>query len=321
MGNPDQVMYYLFYCALYLVSLLPMRVLYWIGDGIYLLIYHGFGYRKQVVLDNLQIAFPEKTEAERVLIAKKFYHNFIDSFIEVIKLMSADNAFLQKRFTVDMSDLEDLYKSGKSCQLHLGHTFNWEWGQLVLGELTKYQILVVYMPITNQVFEKLFYKLRTRSGNVFLPANKMKDSIAPYLQRQYLLGLVADQNPSSPESSYWLNFFGRPTPFVSGPEKGARASNLPVVFASMVKPKRGHYHATLTLGALDPSQLEEGVITRNYVRYLETVIRRNPDMWLWSHRRWKHCWKDEYTAKWVDECKTMTNTKDSQTKTNDSPVK
>jgi KDO2-lipid IV(A) lauroyltransferase len=314
-------MYYLFYCALYLVSLLPMRVLYWIGDGIYLLIYHGFGYRKQVVMDNLQIAFPEKTETERVLIAKKFYHNFIDSFMEVIKLMSADNAYLQKRFTVDLSDLEDLYKSGKSCQLHLGHTFNWEWGQLVLGELTKYQILVVYMPITNQVFEKLFYKLRTRSGNVFLPANNMKEAIRPYLQRQYLLGLVADQNPSNPQSSYWLNFFGRPTPFVSGPEKGARASNMPVVFASMVKPKRGYYHATLTLGALDPSQLEEGVITRNYVRYLETVIRQNPDMWLWSHRRWKHTWKDEYTGNWVDECKTVVKTNDPQIKTNKPPVK
>lgn len=310
-------MYYLFYCALYLVSLLPMRVLYLIGDGIYLLIYHGFGYRKQVVMDNLQIAFPEKTESERVFIAKKFYHNFIDSFMEVIKLMSADNAYLQKRFTVDLSDLEELYKSGKSCQLHLGHTFNWEWGQLVLGELTKYQILVVYMPITNQVFEKLFYKLRTRSGNVFLPANNMKEVIKPYLQSQYLLGLVADQNPSNPQSSYWLNFFGRPTPFVSGPEKGARASNMPVVFASMVKPKRGHYHATLTLGALDPSLLEEGVITRNYVRYLETVIRQNPDMWLWSHRRWKHAWKDEYAEKWVDECKTVVKTNDSPIKSND----
>lgn len=314
-------MYYLFYCVLYLVSLLPMRVLYFIGDVIYLLLYHGFGYRKQVVMDNLLIAFPEKTEAERVRIAKKFYHNFIDSFIEVIKLVSASDAFLQKRFTIDASELEAIYKSGKSCQLHMGHTFNWEWGHLVLTELTKYQILVVYMPITNQVFEKLFYKLRTRSGNVFLPANNMKEAISPYLQRQYLLGLVADQNPSNPQSSYWVNFFGRPTPFVSGPEKGARASNMPVVFGSIVKPKRGYYHATLTVGALDPSQLAEGELTRIYVRYLETVIRDNPDMWLWSHRRWKHGWKDEYAAKWVDECPTRPKMNDSKLKTTDPGVK
>src|ERR1700722_9376952 len=130
-------MYYLFYGALYLVSLLPMRLLYLLADGIYVLVYHVFGYRRKVVMANLEIAFPEKTEAERIRIAKKFYHNFIDSFIEVVKLVSASEAFLHKRFTVDVSALTEVYKTGKSCQMHLGHTFNWEWGQIVLSKLTK----------------------------------------------------------------------------------------------------------------------------------------------------------------------------------------
>jgi KDO2-lipid IV(A) lauroyltransferase len=293
-------MYYFLYAVLYLVSLLPMRLLYVLSDGIYLLVYHVFGYRKKVVISNLEIAFPEKTPAERIRIAKKFYHNFIDSFIEVIKLISASQAFLQKRFTADTDELNELYKTGKSCQLHLGHTFNWEWGHLALTKLTPYQILVVYMPITNPNFEKLFYRLRIRSGNVFLPATNMREAITPHLQRQYLLGLVADQNPSNSRTSYWLNFFGRPTPFASGPEKGARLSNLPVLFASIVKPRRGYYHATLKVGAPDASRLTEGELTLQYVRYLEGVIRLNPDMWLWSHRRWKHAWKDEYSDMWVD---------------------
>jgi Kdo2-lipid IVA lauroyltransferase/acyltransferase len=258
------------------------------------------GYRKKVVMDNLAIAFPDKTEAERKKIAKKFYHNFIDSFIEVIKLVSAGDAFLQKRFTVDISELNDLYETGKSCQIHLGHTFNWEWGQLVLARLTKYKIMVVYMPITSAVLEKLFYKLRTRSGNVFLPATNMREAIAPYLQTRYALGLVADQNPGNLKAAYWLNFFGKPTAFVSGPEKGARATGMPVVFACIEKPRRGYYHATVKLATEDSSQLREGALTLNYVRYLEEVIRRNPDMWLWSHRRWKHAWKDEYAPMWID---------------------
>jgi KDO2-lipid IV(A) lauroyltransferase len=297
-------MYYLLYGLLYLVSLLPMRVLYLISDGIYLLIYHVLKYRRTVVLDNLRLAFPEKTEAERVRIAKKFYHNFIDYFIEMIKLISANDAFLQKRFTADTGELGDLYQTGKSCHLHLGHTFNWEWGQLVLTGLTKYQILVVYMPITNARFEKLFYRLRTRNGNIFIPATNIRSAMAPYLKTQYLLGLVADQNPSNPGnagSSYWLNFFGHPAPFASGPEKGARAGALPVVFASIQKPKRGYYHARLTLSAPDASLLPAGELTRQYVRYLEAVIRLNPDMWLWSHRRWKHAWKEEYADWWVDQ--------------------
>ena len=278
-----------------------MRVLYIISDAIYGLVYYVIGYRRKVVMDNLLIAFPEKTESERLQIAKKFYHNFIDSFIEVIKLMSADDSFLQKRFSVNMEVLDELYKSGKSCQLHLGHTFNWEWGQLVLSTLTPYKLMVVYMPISNKVFEKLFYKLRTRSGNIFLPANNMREAISPHLKNQYLLGLVADQNPGKPQSAYWLNFFGRPSPFVSGPEKGARENNLPVVFAYMEKPRRGHYHAVLKLATPDASQMYTGKITLDYVRYLEAVIRKNPDMWLWSHRRWKHSWKAEYKDQWIDE--------------------
>jgi KDO2-lipid IV(A) lauroyltransferase len=293
-------MYYFFYGLLYLLSLLPMRILYLLSDGLYLLLYYGFGYRKKVVMTNLQIAFPDKTEAERKKIAKKFYRNFIDSFIEVIKLLSASEAFLHKRFTIDTSELNGLYETGKSCQIHLGHTFNWEWGQLVLTKLTRFKILVVYMPITNVLFERLFYKLRTSSGNAFLPANRMREAMEPYQKSQYLLGLVADQNPGNPASSYWLNFFGVPTPFVSGPEKGARAAGLPVVFARIEKPRRGYYHATLKLGTMDASSLPEGELTRNYVRYLESVIRLNPDMWLWSHRRWKHAWKEEYAGMWID---------------------
>ena len=284
----DKVTYRLWYGVLLLLSLLPMKVLYFLSDGIYLLIYHVIGYRKKVVMDNLQIAFPEKTEKEKIKIAKKFYHNFIDSFIEVIKLVSAGEAFLNKRFTADTKVLNQLYTSGKSSQLHLGHTFNWEWGQLVLSSLTPYKLLVVYMPISNHSFEKLFYRLRTRSGNVFLPANNMRNAMSPYLETQYLLGLVADQNPSNPDTAYWREFFGRPTPFVSGPEKGARAGQLPVFFAYMVKPKRGVYHAVLELATKNAAELPEGELTTRYVKYLEEVIRKNPDMWLWSHRRWKH---------------------------------
>jgi KDO2-lipid IV(A) lauroyltransferase len=293
-------MYYLFYGFLYLVSLLPIRVLYIISDAIYGLVYYVFGYRRQVVMGNLAIAFPDKTEAERLRIAKKFYHNFIDSFIEVIKLVSAGDDFLQRRFTADVSELNELYATGKSCQIHLGHTFNWEWGQLVLSRLTPYKIMVVYMPITSAVMEKLFYKLRTRSGNVFLPATNMREAICPYLQTQYALGLVADQNPGNLKAAYWLNFFGKPTAFVSGPEKGARATGMPVVFARIEKPRRGYYHATMKLAAADTSQLAEGELTREYVRYLEGVISKNPDMWLWSHRRWKHKWKQEYAPMWID---------------------
>ena len=120
-----------------------MRMLYLISDGIYLVVYYIIGYRKKTVMENLEIAFPEKSMPERVKIAKAFYHNLIDSFIETIKLVSVSRRFLEKRITANWEALDPLFKSGKSCQLHLGHTFNWEWGHHVLGNHTKYQVLVV----------------------------------------------------------------------------------------------------------------------------------------------------------------------------------
>jgi len=293
-------MYYIVYALLYSLSLLPMRILYVLADGIYLLVYYVFGYRRKVVMSNLLIVFPEKTEAERVKIAKQFYLNFIDSFIEVIKLMSASDSFLKKRFTANVDGINELYKTGKACQVHLGHTFNWEWGQLVLQMLTPYKVMVVYMPISNKIFDRLFYKLRTRRGSVFLPATSMKASMLLYNNTQYLLGLVVDQSPGNLKSAYWLNFFGKPTAFVSGPEKAARVNNLPVVFAYIEKPRRGYYNAVIELAVPDASQLPEGELTLKYTRYLEEVIRRNPSMWLWSHRRWKHEWRKEYSDKWID---------------------
>jgi Kdo2-lipid IVA lauroyltransferase/acyltransferase len=294
-------MYYIIFGFFYLLSLLPMRILYIISDGVYGIAYYFIGYRKKVVMQNLEIAFPDKSNEERVKIAKAFYHNLIDSFIETIKLVSASRRFLEKRVTANWELLDTLFKTGKSCQLHLGHTFNWEWGHHVLGNHTDYQVLVVYMPLSNAPLEKLMYKLRVRYGNKFIAAGKMSEAKETFKDTRYLLGLVADQSPGNLSNAYWMNFFGKPTGFVSGPEKGARAANLPVLFGTIVKPKRGHYHAILEVACEDTGALKEGELTLQYARYMEKVIRANPEMWLWSHRRWKHNWKPEYAKNWVGE--------------------
>jgi Kdo2-lipid IVA lauroyltransferase/acyltransferase len=294
-------MYYILFGFFYMLSLLPMRILYILSDGIYGVVYYVIGYRKKIAMKNLEIAFPEKSDTERVNIAKAFYHNLVDSFIETIKLVSAGRSFLEKRITANWEVLDPLFKTGKSCQLHLGHTFNWEWGHHVLSSHTKYQVLVVYMPLSNAVLEKLMYHLRVRHGNKFIAAGNMSKSMDAFKDTQYLLGLVADQSPGNLNNAYWMNFFGRPTGFVSGPEKGARKGNLPVLFTSIVKPKRGYYHAFLELACEDPCALKEGKLTLRYARYMEKVIRLNPEMWVWSHRRWKHSWNQSYIKNWVGE--------------------
>jgi Kdo2-lipid IVA lauroyltransferase/acyltransferase len=293
-------MYYIVYGLLYLVSLLPLRVLYILSDAIYILAYRILGYRRKVVLDNLQVVFPEKTLAERKKIAGKFYHNFIDSIIESLKMVSASDAYIMKRVSGNWEVLNNLYKTGRSCQIHLGHTFNWEWANLAGAKAMHYTFLGVYMPIKNKIFDRLFRRLRSKSGTVLMPATEMRTAMLPWRAKQYCIGLVADQSPSAPEKSIWLNFFGKPTGFVPGPETGARAGNIPVVFANIEKPRRGYYKVVFTLAEDQPASLQKGELTLRYARYLERVIKQQPDMWLWSHRRWKKEWQEEYTKLWVE---------------------
>jgi KDO2-lipid IV(A) lauroyltransferase len=287
-------MYYILYGFLWLLSLLPLRVLYFISDGCYLLIYYVIGYRRQIVKNNLLQAFPEKTDAERTRIGKKFYHNLVDTFIETIKLMTISQGSLAKRATCNWDAINKFYDSGKSVQVHLGHNFNWEWGNAALADKTPYKILVVYMPVANKAIDRLFYNLRARHGAQLLPATGMRQAFLPHRDSQYLMGLVADQNPGDPSNAWWINFFGKPTPFVKGPAKAALANDTTVLFAFIHKPRRGYYVGHVSDPGFDMTTATEEELTISFVRYLEDVIRSYPDMWLWSHRRWKWEWKEEY---------------------------
>ncbi|MDR3715457.1 MAG: lysophospholipid acyltransferase family protein [Puia sp.] len=295
-------MYYLIYGILYTMSLVPMRLLYILSDILAFFLYYFIRYRRGVVMGNLLIAFPEKSDEERTRIAKKFYRQFVDSFMETIKLLSAGKSFITRRFVIDNPEvLESQFRRGRKCQLHLGHTFNWEIADAAMPLLSSFRFLVVYMPIGNKVFDRLFMKIRGRTGTVLLPATDMRKKILPYRNDRYLLTLVADQAPGGPEYAYWLNFFGKPTPFVKAPERGARIADIPVVFAQLYSTRRGHYRARLETAADHPGELPEGELTRRYTAFLERCIRQYPENYLWSHKRWKSQWKPEYRDNWIDQ--------------------
>lgn len=300
-------MYYLLYGILYVFSLLPIGILYVFSDFFYFLLYYVFGYRKEIVFSNLKYAFPEKSEKEIKAIAKKFYRNLTDSFIETIKLLSAGKKFIRKRFYGDCSVFHELYKKEKKCQVHLSHNFNWEYANLSTQLEISHSMLTIYMPIKNKAFDKVVQKIRTRTGVKLLSATNAKNDFLPYRDTLYALILVADQNPGDPSKAYWLNFLGRPAPFIKGPESGARRGNIPVIFSYFVKEKRGYYKAYHSLEEEYPDSTKEGELTIRYVRFLEKMIRQSPEMWLWSHRRWKHKWKEDYVKNWIDELPVKTS--------------
>jgi KDO2-lipid IV(A) lauroyltransferase len=245
-------------------------------------------------MNNLKIAFPEKTEAERKIISKKFYRNLTDTVVETVKLVTGSVNIIKRRSKADWSIVSDLEKTGRSIQVHIGHNFNWEWVNAMGKEVMTIPRLAVYMPLSSKVFDRFFHKLRAKYGTILIRATHMRQDFAPYRNKQYILGLIADQNPGNPSNAWWFNFFGKPTPFLKGPARAAIAGNFPVVFGYIHKPRRGYYTGEIFVATMNPAEMNEQELTGLFVRYLEKKIREHPEMWLWSHRRWKHEWKPEY---------------------------
>ena len=294
-------MYYIIYGFLYLLSLLPFPVIYLLSDFIYFLMYYVFGYRKETVAKNLRIAFPEKTDEEIKKISKRVFHNLTDTFIEIIKFISMSNKTFEKRCHGDFSVIEDLINKGKNVQLHAGHQFNWEYGSLFMSKaITKIPSYAIYMPIKNKAMERLFLKIRERYGTIFIKATDFKEKRQEIFKERFAFFLAADQNPGDPTNAYWQNYFRKPAPFITGPEVGGIKNDTAIVFVRSTIHKRGHYILECTVFCESAAATSHGEITRGFRDFLEKIIREEPHNYLWTHRRWKWDYKEEYSKNWID---------------------
>lgn len=293
-------MYYIIYAFLYVVSLLPFFILYGISDVVCFFMYRVFRYRKSLVIHNISIAFPTKTKKERELIAKQFYKNFTDNFIETLKLISMSPAEFDKRISVNMDACNALAASGKNIQFNSGHQMNWEYASLAISKHLQLPWLAVYKKISSPPMEKLVLKIRTKFGATMVAIEEYAARMPALMKQQYALGLIADQNPTEAKTAYWLNFFNRPAPFLTGTDKGPRRNKTAVVFVNIFKIKRGYYTLELKIITDDGSRFKEGELTRMYRDFLEENIERQPASYLWSHRRWKHQINSGHLKKWID---------------------
>lgn len=288
-------MYYIVYALLYLISLLPLRMLYLLSDVISFLLFRVFGYRRKVIDVNLAIAFPDKAVVERKKIARHFNQYFIDSFIETLKFLSISKKQLLKRGVGDYEIINRLLAEGKTINLLCGHQFNWEFANLLYSHVLNVPFVTVYLPVKNKIFNKLLYTIRTRFNAVLVSPAEVGSRLHNVFKSQYALVLAADQSPASPTSGYWINFFNRPTVFLIGPEKSAVRKKSAVVFVGFRRIKRGFYHFESVLLTDDASNTDKrGQLTCLYRDALENAIKQDPANYLWSHRRFKFEWKPEY---------------------------
>lgn len=274
-----------------LLSYLPLPVLYFFTDILYLFGYHILKYRQKVILTNLEYAFPEKSPLERKQVAKKFFRNLTDSFAEIIKAYSMSPRDFDKRVKIVNSNIINTkIKNGEVLIGLTGHFFNWEWHLLQTMANVNNQIDVVYTKVSNPLFEKLMMRIRTRFGGQMVEKYSFQRDYLKKRNIPRMIVLAADQRPGNRDIRYWTEFMNRETAFFEGAEKLAKRFSHPVMYAHVSKPKRGHYVFRYEMMDNPPyTNQPEHSITDKFIELLEANIREHPEIYLWSHNRWK--WK------------------------------
>lgn len=270
------------------LSYLPLRVLYLLTDFFCLLLISVIPYRKKVVEKNLRKSFPEKTEKERKQIKRRFYRHFCDLLAEGIKNLSISKKQLSRRFKVKNPELMDkLYNHHKSVILVSGHYNNWEWLISSQNFLFPHQAMGIGMPMTSKFWDKKINERRQRFGMKVMHAKNFKSEIKENNHHPIAILTLADQSPGDSRKSYWMEFLNQQTAVLFGTEQMAHEFDFSVVFFITRKVKRGYYEMELKLLCEEPKQSDWGQITEQHVRLLEEEIRKNPEFWIWSHKRWK----------------------------------
>ncbi|WP_293295163.1 lysophospholipid acyltransferase family protein [Allomuricauda sp.] len=291
------VVYILVYPLLWLISRLPFKIIYFISDGVYVLLYKVIGYRKKVVRGNLKLVFPDKSDAERILIEKKFYQHMCDMFLEMIKTMGISNKQLQQRFTFsNLEVLHQLEAKNKSIMLMFPHYASWEW-VIALDAHIASKGYAIYQKIGNRYFDKLVRDIREKFGTTLITTKETRDIVAQNKKEGNLsmYGILSDQSPMIKKALLWTPFMGITVPAHTGAEMLCKKLDLPAVYLKVSKEKRGHYRGTFSLITENPKEMEEFALTKAFLALVEESINEAPEYYFWTHKRWKH--KDKMPQK------------------------
>ncbi|WP_204345806.1 lysophospholipid acyltransferase family protein [Psychroserpens algicola] len=284
------LVYILIYPLLWLVSILPFRLLYAFSDFLYLFIYRIFGYRKKTVQYNLRLVFPEKNDKEINLITKQFYHHLCDMMVEAIKSLTISEQQMLKRFTFSNVELlQNLEKNNRSVALMCAHYGSWEW-IFILQNYIDNKGYAVYKRLANKYFDKLIKRIRAKYNSHLITT---KETIPTLMKSKvegnvFICGFVSDQSAKPFKALHWGEFMGYKVPMHTGAEMLAKRLDLAVVFFRVKRLKRGYYETTFETITENAKEFKDYDITDLFFRLVEKQIYEAPQYYLWTHKRWKH---------------------------------
>ncbi len=283
------ISYLLFRLFIYLFAIIPFPVLYLLSDFLRIIFFYLIPYRKKVVIDNLTKCFPEYNKQQINELAWKFYRNLCDITLESIKGFTIPSKTHVKRYKViNPEHLTSYYNTNQSFIGVGGHYANWEWSTQVIGLQVKNRFYGFYKPLTNKYIDAHIKSERQKRGIELVSILDTRKVFQQETTKSWGYILISDQSPSNTKKAIWVNFMNRDTPCLHGPEFYAKTYNLPLVFFDVQRVKRGFYTVRTFDLIRNPKELPDGEVTAQTMRELEAQIRKKPEDWLWSHRRWKH---------------------------------
>jgi KDO2-lipid IV(A) lauroyltransferase len=285
-------MYTVFYIFIWLVTWLPLRVLYVFSDFLYLIIYYIVGYRKKIARKNIEKSFPEKSKKELRRIERHFFRYFCDLFVETFYEMHMSEKEVLRR--MDLGDIDlilEQYAKGKSIMLMSAHYGNWEWASAFALKLPEnMQIYNVYKRLNNKKFDNFMLEIRSKFKGQSVEIHNLLRTMVNLRKegRISVFGMISDQSPWVGNINHWNTFLNQDTPVITGTEQLAKKFDYPVFYIHIHRVKRGYYKFEYIPVSLEPTLTSEFEISNKYMEILEKKIQVAPEYWLWTHNRWKH---------------------------------
>ena len=284
---------------LWALSHLPLRVLYVLSDIIWVLVYYVVRYRRRLVRRQLNESFPAKSARDICHIEKRFYHFFCDYLVETLKLMTISHDEIRRRvrfYGLKESQLETKRLGRQFIFYNLGHYGNWEW--IASFSLHLEEGLMgaqIYHPLKNRTMDGFFIHLRSQFGGLCVP---MKETLRQILTvrregKMEAIGIIADQSPKWEAMHHWTRFLNHDTSFFIGTEKIGKQVDACIFYVRVTRPRRGYYNCYIEPISMNPQEVDDYGITDRYAQLLEEQIKEQPELWLWTHNRWKRT-KEEW---------------------------
>lgn len=240
-------------------------------------------------MDNLRRSFPDKSEKELQKICRGTYKNLTEQIINMISQAGVSDKTLMHRMKVNDADKIQAEIGNRSVIMLTAHFGPWEAGSTVSLVVPDQTFVAVYHKLTNPVIDELMKRIRSHTNVELVDMKRtMRHFVDNRDKRPMAMGLIADQNPVLRANMHWYKFLHQWTAFFEGGETLALKYHLPVYYFSPKRLGAGHYEGNFTLIYDGEEQVEPYTITERYVRLLENDINAHPEMWMWSHRRWKH---------------------------------